>query len=53
MENLKKEENDLRENLQKEVTKVKEKLELFLSQLNNIIKINDKINKSFEQLQKR
>ena len=40
-EKLIKEENDLRENLQNEVTKVKEKLENFLSESNKLIKINN------------
>ena len=47
-EKLYKEENDLKENLKTEVTKVKEKLENFLSESNNIIKNNEKINKEYE-----
>ena len=46
------EENDLKENLKTEVTKVKEKLENFLSESNNIIKINEKINKGIKNLEK-
>ena len=52
IERLIKEENDLRDNLQNEVTKVKEKLEIFLSQLNNVIKTNEKINKGIQKLRK-
>ena len=47
-----KEENDLKENLQNKVTKVKEKLEKYLSKLNNLIKINEKINKGIKILEK-
>ena len=46
------EENDLKENLKTEVTKVKEKLEKFLSESNNIIKLNEKINKGIKNLEK-
>ena len=41
---LTKEENDLKEKLQNEVTKVKEQLEKFLSKSNDYIKLSDKIN---------
>ena len=51
-EKLYKEENDLKENLKTEVTKVKEKLENFLSESNNIIKNNEKINKGIKNLEK-
>ena len=46
------EENDLKENLKTEVTKVKSGLEKFLSESNNIIKINEKINKGIKNLEK-
>ena len=46
------EENNLKEKLQTEVTKVKEQLENFLSKTNNIIKINEKINKGIKSLEK-
>jgi len=45
-------ENNLRENLQNEVTKVKEKLEKFLSQSDNVIKTSEKINKGIKILEK-
>ena len=51
-EQLYKEEKDLIENLQNEVTKIKEKLENFLSESNNIIRICDKINKGISKLGK-
>ena len=51
-EQLYKEEKDLIENLQNEVTKIKEKLENFLSESNNIIRICDKINKGISKLEK-
>jgi len=51
-EKLIKEENDLREELQNEVTKIKEKLENFLSESNQVIKINEKINKGIKTLKK-
>ena len=46
------EENNLKEKLQNEVTKVKGQLENFLSKTNNIIKINEKINKGINSLEK-
>ena len=49
-ESLIKEENDLKEKLQNEVTKVKEKLECFLSECNKIIKLNEKINKGIKKI---
>ena len=51
-EKLIKEENDLKEELDNEVTKVKEKLENFLSESNRIIKINERINKGIQNLEK-
>ena len=50
-EKLLKEENDLREKLQNEVTKIKEQLELNLSESNIIIKYNEKINKGIKQIE--
>ena len=52
-EKLIKEENDLREKLQNEVTKVKEQLEKNLSELNKLIKTNEKINKGIKILEKQ
>ena len=49
---LHKEENDLIENLQNKVTKIKEKLENFLSQSSNLIRISDKIKKGISKLDK-
>ena len=46
------EENNLKENLKTEVTKVKEKLEKSLSESDNLIKINEKINKGSKNLEK-
>ena len=51
-EKLIKEENDLKEELDNEVTKVKEKLENFLSESNRIIKVNERINKGIQNLEK-
>ena len=42
----------MRETLQNTVTKIKEKLENYLSQSNNAIKINEKINKGIKKLEK-
>ena len=42
-EKLIKDENEIKEKLQNEVTKVKEKLENFWSEINNQIKINERI----------
>ena len=47
-----KEENDLIEKLQNEVTKVKEKLELVLSKSNNIIKSNERVDKGIKIIEK-
>lgn len=49
---LLKEESDLIEKLQNEVTKVKEKLELILSKSNNIIKSSEKIDKGIKIIEK-
>ena len=46
------EENNLKENLQNEVTKTKEKLENFLSQNDNLIRIGERINKEIKIYQK-
>ena len=51
-EELIKEENDLKEKLQTEVTKIKEKLEEFLSNSNELIKNVEKINKGIKILEK-
>ena len=51
-EKLIKEENNLKENLQNEVTKVKEQLELFLSKSSNLIKIGERIVKGIKALEK-
>ncbi len=51
-EQLIKEENCLKENLQNEVTKVKEQLEYCLSESNRLIKISEKINKGIKILEK-
>ena len=46
------EENNLKEKLQNEVTKIKEKMENFLSKINELIKINEKIKKGIQILEK-
>lgn len=51
-EALIKEENELIEKLQNEVTKVKEKMELALSESNNIIKSNERIDKGTKIIEK-
>jgi len=51
-EKLIKEENEIKQKLQTEVTKVKEQLERGLSQSNELIKINEKINKGIKILEK-
>ena len=48
-EALLKEENDLKENLQNKVTKIKEQLEINLSEINNNIKLNERINKGINK----
>ena len=50
--NLKKEENDIKEKLQNKVTKFKEQLEIYLSEINSQITINEKINKGNQKLDK-
>ena len=45
------EENNLKEKLQNEVTKVKEKLENFLTESNKLIRTNDKINKGLKVIE--
>ena len=47
------EENNLKEKLQLEVTKVEEKLENFLTEINKEIKINQRINKGIKILEKK
>ena len=51
-EMLLKKENDMKEKLQNEVTKIKEKFENYLSELNKIIKYNERINKGIKNLSK-
>ena len=51
-EKLTKEENDMKDILQTEVTKVKEKLENYSSELKNILKLNERINKGIIILEK-
>ena len=46
------EENNLREKLQNEVTKTKEKLEIILSTANELIKTNERINKGIKLYEK-
>ena len=41
----------MKEKLQNEVTKIKEKLEIYLSECNNLIKICEKINKGVKKLE--
>ena len=50
-EKLLKEENDLKENLQNKVTKTKEQLENFLIEINENIRINNRINKGIKKLE--
>ena len=45
------EENNLKENLEINVTKIKEKLECFLSECNNKIKISERITKGLKKLE--
>ena len=49
-ENLLKEEENLKEKLKNEVTKVKEKLEIHLADSNDKIRISERINKSIKNL---
>ena len=51
-EDLLKEENDIKEKLQNEVTKIKEILENFLSLANAQIKINEKIKEGIKKIKK-
>jgi len=46
-----KEENELKERLKNEVTKIKEELEIYLSESNNDIKINERINKGIKNIE--
>ena len=50
-EKLNKEENELKETLKTEVTKIKEKLEICLSEINNLSKISDKVLKGIKNLE--
>ena len=52
-EKLAKEEDDLKTILQTEVTKVKEKLEIYSVDLNRSIDINERINKGISKLEKK
>ena len=47
-----KEENNLKENLQNKVTKTKEQLEYFFSEINNEIKIIEKLDKGIKKIDK-
>ena len=49
---LTKQENDMREKLQNQVTKIKEKLELYLTNLNELIRNCEKINKGIKIMEK-
>ena len=40
----------MKEKLQNEITKIKEKLEIYLSESKNVIKINERINKGINIL---
>jgi len=51
-EKLNKEEKEIRENLQNQVTKTKEKLEIFLSESNNEIKLTNRIKQGLLKLEK-
>ena len=51
-EKLIKDENEIKEKLQNEVTKVKEKLENFWSEINNQIKINERIQQGIKKFEK-
>ena len=51
-EKLNKEEKEIRENLQNQVTKTKEKLEIFLSESNNEIKLTNRIKQGLIKLEK-
>ena len=49
---LQKEEDDLKDKLKNNVTKIKEQLEIAISEANNLIKINEKIIKGVKSLEK-
>jgi len=49
---LKKLEKEIKEKLEIEVTKVKEKLENILSEIYNLVNINEKINKGIQKFDK-
>ena len=49
---MKKEEEDLKEKLKTEVTKIKEQLEINTSEVDNLIKINEKLKKGINSLEK-
>ena len=51
-EQLLKEENEIREKLQNEVTKTKERLEFFFSESNNELILNERINSGLKYLEK-
>ena len=51
-EKLNQEENEIRENLQNEVTKAKEKLEIFLSESTNEITLTERIKQGLKKLEK-
>ena len=51
-EKLKKEEDDLKEKLKTEVTKIKEQFEINLSEINNLLKSCEKIEKGINSLEK-
>ena len=51
-EKLLNEENNMKEDLQLEITKIKEKLEIFLTETNEGIRIGNKIKKGIDKLQK-
>jgi len=51
-EKLKKEEEDLKEKLKTEVTKIKEQLEINTSEVDNLIKVNEKLKKGINSLEK-
>ena len=49
---MKKAEKEIKEKLENEVTKVKEKLENILSEIYNLVNVNEKINKGFQKFDK-
>ena len=49
---LKKEEDDLKEGLRTNVTKIKEQLEIAISEVNDLLKINEKLQKGIKILEK-